>query len=203
MTVTSAELEDADRRLTWLYMIGGAIGLLAAVVLLIEKVALLEDPTYVPSCSINPVLSCGSIMRTSQAEAFGFPNPLIGVAAFPVVVTTGVAMVAGAAFRRWYWRGLLTGTVAGLVFVHWLIFQSLYRIGALCPYCMVVWVVTIPLFLYTALHLAQSSPALERSRFTPIVRLATTYHGVILTIWYLAIAGLIARRFWNYWSTLL
>lgn len=95
VTSTSAEVEGNDRRMAWLYVIGGAIGLLAAAVLLLEKVALLEDPTYVPSCSINPILSCGSIMQASQAEAFGFPNPLIGVAAFPVVITTGVALLAG------------------------------------------------------------------------------------------------------------
>ena len=36
------------------------------------------------------------------------------------------------------------------MFVHWLIFQSLYRIGALCPYCMVVWAVTISLLVMFA-----------------------------------------------------
>ena len=79
MTSASADIEATDRRLAWLYMVGGAIGLLAAAVLLIEKVALLKDPTYVPSCSINPILSCGSIMQTSQAEAFGFPALLTRV----------------------------------------------------------------------------------------------------------------------------
>lgn len=54
--------------------------------------------------------------------------------------------------RRWFWLGLQAGTTAAVVFIHWSIFQSLYRIDALCPYCMVVWVVTIPLFWYTTLH---------------------------------------------------
>lgn len=203
MTSASADIEATDRRLAWLYIVGGAIGLLAAAVLLIEKVALQKDPTYVPSCSINSILSCGSIMQTSQAEAFGFPNPLIGVAAFPVVVTSGVALLAGASFPRWYWRGLLAGTIAGLAFVHWLIFQSLYRIGALCPYCMVVWIITIALFWYTALRTARTSSWAGKGRTAPVLRFADEYHGVILTVWYLAIATLIARRFWDYWSTLL
>ena len=54
------------------------------------------------------------------------------------------------ALPRWYWAGLATGTLLGTAFVHWLIFQSLYRIGALCPYCMVVWAVTIPLLVVVA-----------------------------------------------------
>jgi uncharacterized membrane protein len=38
-----------------------------------------------PSCSINPILSCGSVMTTPEAEAFGIPNLLIGIAGFAVV----------------------------------------------------------------------------------------------------------------------
>src|SRR3546814_955690 len=120
--------------------------------LLIEKIALLEDPTYVPSCSINPILRCGSVMSTEQAEVFGFPNPIIGVAGFAIVTTVGVALLAGARLPRWFWWGLQAGTTFGVVFIPWLMFQSLYRIYPLCPYCMVVWAVTIPLFWYTTLH---------------------------------------------------
>jgi uncharacterized membrane protein len=52
-------------------------------------------------------------------------------------------LLAGASFKRWFWRGLEIGTIFGLGFVHWLIFQALYRINALCPYCMVVWVLLL------------------------------------------------------------
>ncbi|PRC47126.1 hypothetical protein C6A85_86565, partial [Mycobacterium sp. ITM-2017-0098] len=38
-------------------LIAGVIGLAAAMTLTIEKIELLIDPDYVPSCSINPVLS--------------------------------------------------------------------------------------------------------------------------------------------------
>ena len=191
-----------DRRLAWLLVAAGLVGLVAAFTLLVEKIALIEDPSYVPSCSINPILSCGSIMRTKQAEAFGFPNPIIGVAGFAVVVTTGMAVLAGATLRRWFWLGLQGGTTLGVVFIHWLIFQSLYRIDALCPYCMVVWVVTIPLFWYTTLHNDRAGH-LRLLGPRPTARLAAEYHGVVLTAWYLAVAALIAHRFWDYWSGLL
>ena len=186
-------------RLPLLLTVAGTIGLLAAATLLVEKIKLLEDPTYVPSCSINPILSCGSVMNTDQAEAFGFPNPIIGVAGFAVIVTTGVALLAGATLKRWYWLGLQAGATFGVGFVHWLIFQSLYRIGALCPYCMVVWVVTIPLFLFVTLHNV-------RAGHLPVGGAAAKvreYSGVVLTAWYLTIAGLITKRFWDYWRTLL
>jgi uncharacterized membrane protein len=135
-----------------LLLIGGTVGLLAAGVLTVEKIAILRDPTHVPSCSINPVLACGTVMTKPQAEAFGLPNPLLGIAGFAMVAVVGAALLAGAGFRRWFWLGLQAGATFGVVFVHWLIFQSLYRIGALCPYCMVVWAVTIPIFWYVTLH---------------------------------------------------
>lgn len=200
----SRDGEPVGRRLVaWVLTAGGAIGFLAAFTLTVEKVALLKDPSYSPSCSINPVLSCGSVMTTPQAEVFGFPNPLLGIAGFAVVTTIGVLLLTGAVLPRRLWWGLQAGVVFGVVFVHWLIFQSLYRIGALCPCCMVVWAVMIPVFWYTTLH------AVTR-RYLPVpasVRRAASalasYHGVVLTCWYLAVAVLILQRFWLYWTTLL
>ena len=195
--------EPGRPRLAWLLVIAGVVGLVAAFTLLVEKIALIEDPSYVPSCSINPILSCGSIMRTDQAEAFGFPNPIIGVAGFAVVITTGMALLARATLRRWFWLGLQAGTTLGVAFIHWLIFQSLYRIDALCPYCMVVWVVVIPLFLYTTLHNVRSGHLPPPGPARGIARWAAENHGIVLTAWYLAIAALIANRFWEYWAGLL
>ncbi|MGO0577684.1 vitamin K epoxide reductase family protein [Ornithinimicrobium panacihumi] len=172
----------------------GLVGLAAAFVLLVEKILLLQDPSYVPTCSINPVLSCGSIMSTPQAEILGFPNPVLGVAGFAALTTVGAALLAGARLRTWFWVGVQAGTSAGVLFVHWLIYQSLYVIGALCPYCMIVWVVTITAFVTTTAHLARRHHrAGKLARYAPTITLA----------WLLAIAILIAIRFDYYWASLL
>lgn len=117
----------------WAVLVTGVIGLVASATLTIEKIRLLADSSYAPSCNFNPVLSCGSVMATPQASVVGFPNPLLGIAAFSVVVVTGLLAVTKVPLPQWYWTGLALGTAAGAGFVHWLIFQSLYRIGALCP----------------------------------------------------------------------
>jgi uncharacterized membrane protein len=178
-------------------LIAGVVGLAAAATLTVEKIRLLEDPAYVPSCSINPVLSCGSVMATRQAEAFGFPNPLIGMVAFSIVVVSGVLAVGKVALPRWYWAGLATGTALGVAFIHWLIFQSLYRIGALCPYCMVVWAVTIPLLVVV------SSIALQPARGHALVRVPYQWRWSLAALWFTALILLIFVRFWAYWSTLI
>jgi uncharacterized membrane protein len=178
-------------------VIAGVVGFVAAFTLTVEKIEILINPAYVPSCSINPVLSCGSVMITPQAAAFGFPNPLIGIVAFTVVVVTGVLALAKVSLPQWYWSGLAVGTLLGVGFVHWLIFQSLYRIGALCPYCMVVWAVTIPLLVVVA------SIALAPLAGNAVTRTVHQWRWSLVALWFTALILLILVRFWNYWSTLI
>nr|WP_062336707.1 vitamin K epoxide reductase family protein [Herbidospora sakaeratensis] len=167
----------ADRATARWLLGGGLIGLIAAFVLTVEKIALLKDPSYVPTCSINPLLSCGSIMKTAQAEVFGFPNPLLGIAGFAVVACVGMVLLTGAELPPWFGWAVRGGLLLGVLFVHWLIYQSLYVIGALCPYCMVVWAVMIPMFVY----------GWSRS----------PYRILMVTGWYLLIVALILIRFWS------
>ncbi|WP_433697174.1 vitamin K epoxide reductase family protein [Nocardiopsis sp. CA-288880] len=189
--------------LPWLLAVGGAVGLLASTALLVEKIRVLADPGHVPACSLDPVLSCGTVMATPQAEAFGIPNPIIGVACFAVVTTVGAALLAGARFRPWFWLGLQAGVLAGAVLVHWLIFQSLYRIGALCPYCMVVWAVTIPVFWYVTLHNVRSGHLPTPRWLAGPVGLLARNHTVVLTVWALVVVGAVGQAFRAYWSMLL
>lgn len=181
----------------------GGVGLLAAFALTLERLAVLVDPEYVPTCTINPILSCSSVMTAPQASLLGFPNPLIGVVAFPVVVATGAALLAGARVARWYWIGLQVGVTLAVVFVHWLIAVSLYSIGALCPYCMVVWAVTIPLFVLVTQRNLRLLPAREDSPWRRVGTQVATYQTPILVGWFLLIAALVAVRFWDFWITLL
>ena len=197
-TATSASGVRRARRLGVLLLASGFIGAVAAIVLLVEKMELLANPDYIPSCNVNPVLSCGSVMTTPQAEVFGIPNPILGIAGFAAVAAIGASLLAGARFASWFWIVVQAGVTFAVVFVHWLIYQSLYVIGALCPYCMIVWTVTIPIFWYvttTNLH------RLGKGR--KVTAVLTEYRGALLTAWFLMILGLIAARFWDYWITLI
>ena len=202
-----ADVPVISRALPWVLLVGGLVGLIAATALLVEKIRVLADPDHVPACSFNPVLSCGTVMMTPQAEVFGIPNPIIGVACFAVVTVIGAALLARTGgtelgFRRWFWLGMQAGCVFGVVFVHWLIFQSLYRIGALCPYCMVVWAVTIPLFWYVTLHNLRAGHLPVPSALRGPVGVLARNHTVVLTVWGMVIVGAVAQAFWSYWTTL-
>ena len=197
------DIRISDRLLAGVLTVCGAVGALAAFVLTVEKIELITDPEYQPTCSINPILSCGSIMKTDQAEVFGFPNPLIGVATFPIVATIGVVLLTGARLPRWVWLGLNAGAALGVVFVHWLFFQSLYRIGALCPYCMVVWIITITAFWYVTLANLTTGRLPLPGRLRPAVDAVARWHSATLLGWFLVLTVLIGEAFWSYWQTLL
>jgi uncharacterized membrane protein len=184
----------------WWILFAGVVGLIASATLTVEKIEILLNPLYVPSCNINPIVSCGSVMTTPQASALGFPNSLIGIGAFAVVTVTGVLAVTKVPLPRWYWIGMTLGTLAGAGSVHWLIFQSLYRIGALCPYCMVVWVATFSLLVVVA-SIAFGPNGQHRGGV--VARELHHWRWSIATIWFTAVFLLIVARFWDYWSTLI
>ena len=192
--------ERSDRGLGLLLLIGGAIGLLSAAVLLIDKVKFLQDEadgtTAQLACDINAFVSCGGVINTDQSSVFGFPNPIIGVAGFAIVLTLGVLMVARVQLPTFIWLGLQAGALFGIGFVTWLQSQSIYEIGKLCPWCMVVWSVMIPIFVWlTARNLAVFAPGNAVSRFVGDWTL------LINILWYVAVISAIWFKFGsNLWA---
>jgi len=183
----------STRTMGWLFVVLGAIGFAASLALSIERYLKLVNPDHVAACSLNVFLDCGPAMGSWQGTLLGFPNPFLGVAAFPVVVTTGVVLLLGARLPRWYWLALLGGTTLGLGLVVFLVWTSLYALVVLCPYCMVVWAVVLPLFWYQVVHAVQEGylPASDGVRRTLVgnrhVFLAIGY--VALIAWVLLVMG--------------
>jgi uncharacterized membrane protein len=121
-----------------LMLIGGIIGLIAAFTLTLDKLHILENPNTVPACSINVVLNCSAVMETPQSEVFGFPNMLIGLMAFSVIITIAVLGLAKVRFPRWILIAASIGFFLDTSFSYWLFFQSVYVIQILCPWCLLV-----------------------------------------------------------------
>ena len=184
------------RQSAWIFFVAGMIGIAASIELIIQKIAVLNNPDFVPNCDINPVLSCGSVINTEQASLFGFPNPVLGVIGFTIVIMFGALLFAGVQLPRTMWLGLNLGALLGMFFVVWLVGQSLYVIGALCPWCMVVWAITIPIFWQvTTDNLASKRLSLGKS-FSEII---LTLKWILVGASYLIIAGLIFIRWSDFW----
>jgi uncharacterized membrane protein len=120
-------------------LVGAISGFLASFLLTIDKIKILKDSGFIPSCNISETLNCKSVMLSKQAEVFGFPNSLIGIGAFAIFIAVAVAILGEVKFPKWFWQLALLGVVLATIFSHWLAIQTTFEIGALCPYCMVAW----------------------------------------------------------------
>ena len=190
------------KALPYILLIGGIIGVFCAGILTVEKIQLLEHPASRLGCDLNPIVACGPVINKPQASAFGFPNPIIGLVGFGVVAAIGAGLLAGATFKRWFWLGLQAGALFGVGFITWLQFETIFRIGALCPFCMVVWSVTIPIFWYTTLYNLQAGHIKTPTKLKSFTSFVQRHHGDILALWFLIIIGIILQHFWYYWKTL-
>lgn len=187
-------VDRATRRLAVAWIGFGAIAFLASMTLTIDRIRLLENPDAVLACDLSPFVACGPVMSSVAGALFGFPNPLLGIACFAVMVTSGMALLAGARLRPWYWIGMQVGLTLAGMFITWLQTQSLYVIGALCLWCMIVWAATIPMIVLTTAH------ALEHGRFgwrggQRLGRWMSSYRWTIIALWYLAVILAVALRF--------
>ncbi|MFF8278606.1 vitamin K epoxide reductase family protein [Streptomyces lateritius] len=188
----------SSRALAWLLVVTGAAGVLAAWVITIDKFKLLEDPNFQPGCSLNPIVSCGNIMKSEQAAVFGFPNPLLGLVAFGAVVAVGAALLAGARYRGWFWLGLNAGMLFGVGFCTWLMHQSLYEINSLCLWCCLTWTATLVMFWYVTSHNVRTgvlpAPAALKGFLDEFTFALPVLHIGIIGM-------LILTRWWDFWTS--
>jgi uncharacterized membrane protein len=179
------------------------LGFVASFALTYDKIQVMTDPGYAPNCNINPVLSCGSVMKTEQASLLGVPNTIFGLIGFTAMITLGVVMLTGSKINRRLWLGVQAAATVGVLFMHYLFFQGVFRINAICPWCFLTWMVTIPIFWYTTLYSLELFKDKLRGKLKTIASFARHHHADILGVWYLIIFLILLTKFWYYWETLL
>lgn len=138
----------------WIFatMLASAVlSLVASFTLSYDALQLAADPGADLACNINTAINCGIVGVSDQAALFGFPNAFLGMMLEPVVITIAVAALAGVRFPRWFMASAQAVYFLGLIFAYWLFYQSMFSIGALCPWCLVITVGTTLVFM-TLLH---------------------------------------------------
>ena len=149
MTSLLGQLSRIRHADAWIFstmLISSCLSLIASFVLSVDAVALAANPNADLSCDINTVISCGTVGSSWQSHVFGFPNAFLGLAAEPVVITLAVASLGGVRFPRWFMFAAQVVYTLGLIFAYWLFYQSMFHIGALCPWCLLVTVSTTLVF---------------------------------------------------------
>lgn len=172
----------------------GVIGWIAAFALTVEKFELLTNPQEALGCDFSVLVQCTKNLESAQGSIFGFPNPIIGLGAWVAPIVVGAALLAGARFDRWFWILFNAGFVFAIGLVGYLITQSIFVLGTLCPWCMVTWLVTIPAFWVVTLHNLRSGVYTSNRRVVRIAAAAYTWVPTIVLACYLLVAILAQVR---------
>jgi len=184
----------------YILIIGSIIGLLASFVLMLNTINLIKNPNIDLPCDISPFVSCTSVSNAWQSQIFGFPNPLLGIVGFSMLLAIGAMLLSGyptsqsfegtSRARKSFWLLVNFGSLVSMAFVVWFFYQSVYSIGSLCIYCMAIWTVTWPIFLYTTLWNFK-----EEHLKLSFLNFISCHHITILIVGYLIMILLILSHF--------
>lgn len=171
------------------------IGLLASFTLLRDTLEVARDPSFNPSCNINPILSCQSVMSSSQAEILGIPNPAFGIAAFTALFVFAVLVLARTSFASWIWKVGIAIATAGLLFTLYLYLTSITVLGTICPWCFVTWLVTVAIFWSLITYTLAAKIIVLPKKLLFLSRVWVRYASLILASWYVALVFILLLRF--------
>lgn len=132
------------------WIVAGVAGGIVAFLLYLEYIGQLTGADPIITCSWSVLVTCGPNLLSLAGNLLGFTNAILGIVLFGGPVYAGAsALAAPGGLRPWYWRVYGLFLLGGFLLVHLFAWRSIFEFGSLCPWCMVVWLVTIPLFWFT------------------------------------------------------
>ena len=199
----SEQLVVTARRVRNAYLtmlISASLSLFAAMVLSIDAFKLAKDENVDLSCSINAVVSCAKVALSWQSTVFGFPNSFIGLMFESAVITIAIAGLMQVRFPNSLIRIAFFIYSAALIFALWLFSQSFFVIKAFCPWCMLVTVSTISVFMsMLRINIYQNAlnwSEVNHQRILRLILLGRDYAA--MTIIYAVIASAIIWKYGTY-----
>jgi uncharacterized membrane protein len=115
--------------------IGAAIGFTASFLQMLEKIALLKNAHTTLSCNLNSVFSCSNILNAHQSSVFGFPNSLLCISFFAIMLSAGLIGWTGGLINAKLRLVYQAMTLFFVGFGFWYFWQSIFNVGSLCIYC--------------------------------------------------------------------
>jgi uncharacterized membrane protein len=188
--VTETLMQKRPLILAIFLIVVGVIGWIAAFALTVERLELLINPQEALSCDFSVLVQCTKNLESAQGSIFGFPNPIIGLGAWVAPIVVGAALLAGARFDRWFWIVFNAGFVFAIGLVGYLITQSIFVLGTLCPWCMVTWLVTIPAFWVVTLRNLREGVFTSNPRVVRTASVAYSWVPTIVLACYILVAAL-------------
>jgi uncharacterized membrane protein len=141
--------------------VGTALAAIGIVVALDLTIAHYTTPTVL-ACPETGIINCAKVTTSSYATILGLPVALLGLVYFVGMLPLQLP-VAWRSHNIWVRRLRLTASVVGVGMIFWLIYVELFKLNAICLYCSSVHVITLLLFIVTAVGTALTTHNKESS----------------------------------------
>lgn len=125
-----------QRRIYTLITLGGIVGMTAAFIQILEKLALLQNKNTVLICDVSSIFSCSNVLSAWQSSVFGFPNSIICLILFTTFVAVALVGTTNGKISRGVRLGVHALSLGTLGFALWFLEQSIYSIGSICIFCL-------------------------------------------------------------------
>lgn len=124
-----------NKRLWFVIVASGLIGLMASFLQTIERINYAIDPKVILSCDINSIIGCSSVFDAWQSSVFGFSNSLMCMVFFGFLLAVGLAGLTGSIINKYYRLTIHFASIFFLGFGAWYLQQSAFDIKTICIFC--------------------------------------------------------------------
>ncbi len=136
----------------WLPWTGVALSIAGIAVSTDLTIAHYTTPALL-ACPETGVINCAKVTTSSYATLFGVPLALLGLLFFVAMLVAQLPPMWRITKPLVKW-GRLAFASSGLLFIFYLLYVELFRLNAICLYCTAVHILTVALFILTAVGTA-------------------------------------------------
>ncbi len=177
---------NQNRKLYALGAFFSAAGLVGSFWQLLDKLTLLKHPGANLSCNLNSVFDCGRVLTSHQYEVFGFPNAIIALVMFTFFLTFSLAGLGGRLTKQ-FTLSALGLALFMLGFINWFVFESIFRIHAMCLFCTVV---GPSILIITALLLRLNQPYMSKWVQKAMSRGADIFVWILMLVFWVSMTAI-------------
>lgn len=184
---------------SWVLAVGGTLGLIAMTWQASERIHMLKNPGVALNCNLNPIVDCGGVLGNKLAAVLGFPNAFLGMIFFAILASSGLMLLSGGVFQKWYRHFVMAVATILMLFSVWFFGVSLYILGKICIFCVVGWVVSVPIFWYSLIYFLQNTQKKRSTNFQKFTDFIARHHIDIVAVTYVVMIVLYLIRFREYY----
>ena len=189
-------MKQRTAKLWWLLFAASSVGLISSLVQTIELISYRSQPATKLICDVNAVFSCSSVFDAWQSRVFGFSNSLVCLTFFGLSAGIALAAATGSELNKKLRFVFHFLSVFFLGLGAWYLWQSTYKIGAICMFCLFCYAAVIAMnWAWFRLNYEQLSASKKvQQRLSGAVR--SNVDVLIAVLWACMIAIMITSHFY-------